>query len=70
MQRNLNYCYGSKLTVDGRYGSRTKAAVAAVQRRHKITADGVYGPQTRSAMNWRLWHPKLGIWSDGCYSPL
>ncbi|MEV6282380.1 peptidoglycan-binding domain-containing protein [Kribbella sp. NPDC051770] len=70
LQRNLNYCYGSKLTVDGRYGARTEAAVAAVQRRHGLTADGIYGPATRSAMNWRLWNPKLGLSSDACYSPL
>ncbi len=70
LQRNLNYCYGSKLTVDGRYGSKTQAAVAAVQRRHGLTADGIYGPQTRSAMNWRLWNPKLGLSSELCYSPL
>ncbi|GAA1552414.1 peptidoglycan-binding domain-containing protein [Kribbella lupini] len=70
LQRNLNYCYGSKLTVDGRYGSKTQAAVAAVQRRHGLTADGVYGPATRSAMNWRLWNPKLRLSSELCYSPL
>ncbi|ONI71385.1 hypothetical protein BWI15_14445 [Kribbella sp. ALI-6-A] len=70
LQTNLNYCYGAKLTVDGRYGSATRTAVTTVQKRHGITADGVYGPATRSAMNWRLWNPRLGVSSDLCYSPL
>lgn len=70
LQRNLNYCYGSKLTVDGVYGSNTRAIVKQVQKRHKLAADGIYGPQTRSAMNWRLYHSAKGIWSSGCYSSL
>lgn len=70
LQRNLNYCYGSHLTVDGVYGSNTRAVVQEVQRRLRIAADGIYGPQTRSAMNWRLYHGSLNIWSKGCYSPL
>jgi hypothetical protein len=70
LQRNLNYCYGSKLTVDGVYGSNTRAIVTQVQKRHKLAADGIYGPQTRSAMNWRLYHSAKGIWSTGCYSSL
>lgn len=70
LQRNLNYCYGSKLVVDGKFGSKTRAAVQNVQRRHKITVDGVYGPQTRSAMNWRLYNPAKKIWSSACYSPI
>jgi hypothetical protein len=70
LQRNLNYCYGSKLTVDGVYGGNTRAIVKQVQQRHKLAADGIYGPQTRSAMNWRLYHSAKGIWSSGCYSSL
>ncbi|GAA1552421.1 peptidoglycan-binding domain-containing protein [Kribbella lupini] len=70
LQRNLNYCYGSKLTIDGVYGSNTRAIVKQVQKRHKLAADGIYGPQTRSAMNWRLYHSTKGIWSTGCYSSL
>lgn len=70
LQRNLNYCYGSKLAVDGIYGSNTRAVVQQVQRRHQIPADGIYGPQTRSAMNWRLFHSAKRIWSSGCYSSL
>jgi hypothetical protein len=60
LQANLNNCYwtgsnasGSRdvfspaLAVDGIYGTRTKAALAAVQRHHGIDDDGIYGPQTR-----------------------
>ena len=70
LQRNLNYCYGSKLAVDGTYGSKTAAAVKAVQRKHKLTADGIYGPKTRSAMNWRLYNPAKKIWTKTCSSPI
>ena len=70
LQRNLNYCYGSHLAVDGIYGSNTLAVVKAVQRKHKLTADGIYGPKTRSAMNWRLFKDSTRQWSTGCYSPL
>ena len=70
LQRDLNYCYGTKLVVDGKYGAKTRDAIRAVQRKHKLTADGVYGPQTRSAMNWRLFHVAKGIYSQNCYSPI
>jgi hypothetical protein len=70
LQRNLNYCYGYKLTVDGIYGSNTRAVIKAVQKRHKLAADGVYGPKTRSAMNWRLYAAKTNTWSKTCSSPL
>jgi peptidoglycan hydrolase-like protein with peptidoglycan-binding domain len=32
--------------VDGRYGSKTEAAVKQLQQQHAITADGVVGAQT------------------------
>jgi hypothetical protein len=70
LQRNLNYCYGYKLTVDGVYGSNTRGVIKAVQKRHKLVADGVYGPKTRSAMNWRLYASKTNTWSKACSSPL
>jgi len=41
LQRNLNSCYGTKLTVDGIYGKNTRAVVTMVQRKHKIVADGI-----------------------------
>jgi len=70
LQRNLNYCYGYRLTVDGVYGSNTRGVVKAVQKRHKLTADGIYGPKTRSAMNWRLFSSETNTWSKACSSPL
>ena len=70
LQRNLNHCYGARLAVDGYYGAKTRAAVIAVQRQHRITADGIYGPRTRSAMKWRESNPRLGVWSQRCYSPI
>jgi hypothetical protein len=70
LQRNLNYCYGYRLTLDGIYGSNTRAVVKAVQKRHKLVADGIYGPKTRSAMNWRLFSTRTNTWSKACSSPL
>ncbi|GAA3553492.1 peptidoglycan-binding domain-containing protein [Kribbella ginsengisoli] len=70
LQRNLNYCYGYRLTVDGIYGSNTRGVIKAVQRRHKLAVDGIYGPKTRSAMNWRLYATKTNTWSKNCSSPL
>ncbi|NIK56581.1 peptidoglycan-binding domain-containing protein [Kribbella shirazensis] len=70
LQRNLNFCYGTKLAVDGIYGSRTRAAVRAVQTKHRLVVDGIYGPKTRSAMNWRLYSMATRSWSKGCSSPL
>lgn len=37
-------------TIDGLYGTKTAAAVAAFQKDNKLTADGVAGPQTLSAI--------------------
>jgi hypothetical protein len=70
LQRNLNFCYGTHLAVDGIYGSNTRAVVKAVQRRHKLVVDGIYGPKTRSAMNWRLYSMSTRTWSKSCSSPL
>ncbi len=70
LQRNLNYCYGYKLTIDGVYGSNTRGVIRAVQKRHGLPVDGIYGPKTRSAMNWRLFAIKSGTWGRGCSSPL
>ncbi|MEU4391271.1 peptidoglycan-binding domain-containing protein [Kribbella sp. NPDC023855] len=70
LQRNLNYCYGYKLTVDGVYGSNTRGVIRAVQKRHGLAVDGIYGPKTRSAMNWRLFSTRTNTWSKACSSPL
>jgi hypothetical protein len=70
LQRNLNFCYGSKLAIDGIYGSNTRAVVKTVQRKHHLVVDGIYGPKTRSAMNWRLYSMATRSWSRSCSSPL
>lgn len=41
---------GNKLTVDGRYGSKTRAAVTKLQQKlGNVKVDGYYGPETRTA---------------------
>ncbi len=37
---------GATITCDGRYGPRTKAAVASYQREHSLSNDGIIGPNT------------------------
>lgn len=61
LQEALVACNGQSITVDGRYGDGTRAAVRAVQERHGIGADGAYGPQTRDVMSW----PTLSSDGDG-----
>jgi hypothetical protein len=70
LQYNLNVCYGpnrwdqstphvtNHLSVDGKYGPNTYAAVKAVQRHlanPAVQVDGYAGPQTRSRMH----HPSV-----------
>jgi hypothetical protein len=49
LQQRLN-ALGSQLTVDGVFGTGTRAAVMAFQATHALTADGVIGPSTRAAL--------------------
>jgi peptidoglycan hydrolase-like protein with peptidoglycan-binding domain len=51
--RSLQYLLnarGAKLTVDGVFGPKTKAAVVAFQRAHHLTVDGVVGAKTWSVL--------------------
>ena len=64
LQHALNVCYvpydfKPVLKEDGIYGTKTQAAVKAVQSAIGIPHDGVYGPQTRSHLNWP------STWSGG-----
>ncbi|MER7468293.1 peptidoglycan-binding domain-containing protein [Streptomyces sp. NPDC097981] len=53
LQDTLNYCYGQDLgTPDGKFGPKTAAALARVQKIIGADPDGVYGPQTRDKLKW------------------
>jgi hypothetical protein len=52
LQKALRYCYGYSIALDGVFGSGTRSALVATQKRVKVTADGVFGPATSKAMNW------------------
>ena len=41
---------GTKLTIDGKFGANTKAAVIVFQKAHGLTTDGVVGEKTRLAL--------------------
>lgn len=49
--KNWGYYVG---TVDGIYGTKTKSAVKAFQRKNGLTADGIVGKKTASAMGISL----------------
>ena len=46
VQWHLKKC-GAKITIDGKFGAVTKAAVIAFQKSHGLTPDGVVGEKTR-----------------------
>jgi peptidoglycan hydrolase-like protein with peptidoglycan-binding domain len=51
LQRDLNTAMHSGLTVDGDFGSLTKAAVESFQRAHPpLDVDGEYGPRSAAMM--------------------
>lgn len=53
LQDTLNYCYGQDLgEIDGKFGPKTAAALARVQKSLGLDPDGVYGPQTRDKLKW------------------
>lgn len=54
LQADLNRVMGTKLKVDGDFGSSTQHAVEDFQRRFKLAVDGVYGPQSAAAMKASL----------------
>jgi len=49
LQAYLN-AWGGSLVVDGDFGPRTEAGVAAFQDAHRIKVDGIVGPQTRGEL--------------------
>lgn len=46
IQWHLKKC-GAKISIDGKFGAVTKAAVIAFQKSHGLTSDGVVGEKTR-----------------------
>ena len=49
IQWHLKKC-GAKVSIDGKFGPNTKAAVIAFQKAHGLATDGIAGPKTRQAL--------------------
>lgn len=67
-QANLKHYYGYYAgAVDGKPGSKTKAAVKAFQAAHGLKADGIYGAKTdaRLIAAVKSLQGKLGVAQDG-----
>lgn len=55
VQRFLNTWFGAGLSVDGIWGTSSKAALRRVQSLIGVTADGIWGPRTRAEIGkWVL----------------
>ncbi|MGW6318137.1 peptidoglycan-binding domain-containing protein [Streptomyces sp. NPDC055099] len=52
LQHALVYCYDESISIDGIFGSDTRAALRRTQSAVNVSVDGIYGPQTRKAMKW------------------
>ena len=57
VQAALNVIEGAKLTVDGKYGPVTRAAVEKFQRSHGLTVDGWAGVNTNDALRAEMLKP-------------
>lgn len=49
VQQLVNWINGGNITVDGKYGANTAAAVKAAQKILGVAADGMFGPKTLAA---------------------
>lgn len=54
LQHLLNGRHNAKLTVDGAYGAKTRAAVVSFQKANGLTPDGVAGKQTLTKLTPEL----------------
>ena len=77
LQEALNNCYSQSLRLDGQYGTNTRNAVRAAQRKINetwewadIAEDGEYGPQTRAWMGFAIFGVNGGpVIPNQCYYP-
>lgn len=46
LQKFLNWCLGTKLSIDGDFGGKTEAAVKKFQKKYGLSADGSFGPKS------------------------
>ena len=49
LQWHLKKC-GAKVSIDGKFGPNTKAALISFQKAHGLTTDGIAGSKTRQAL--------------------
>ncbi len=54
IQRALNQIIGAGLTVDGKLGAQTRAAIKQFQRSRGLAVDGIVGPVTEAALRAAL----------------
>lgn len=50
LQEVLNAVFGTNISVDGQFGTKTKMALMAAQSKMGIKVDGIYGPATYQAI--------------------
>ena len=71
LQQTLNDCHrsttGTWLSVDGKFGPRTREALIRVQRAYRITADGIYGPQTAGTIAHPVYSSDNAGWRCATY---
>ncbi len=61
LQLALNSCTGTRLNADGVFGTATRNALVAAQRRAGVSPDGIYGPVTRDAISWPVRRASDGV---------
>ncbi len=64
LQKNMNSCYGTRLELDGVFGTATRTALRDVQGRVGAAVDGEYGPETLTKMKWARYSDTTGARYD------